>query len=921
MTHCDPDLDATMATPPPAPPPSGSVDHAYGLVMGDYELVRKIASGGMGTVWEARNTKNRLNLPVAIKMIKAGEVASQADIQRFLIEARAVASLHSHPNIVKIYGIGTHEDQFYFAMQLIRGGSLKQKLNDYRGDLRAAARLMIKVAAAIAHAHHRGILHRDLKPDNILIDEDGNPFVTDFGLAKRVDPSAPSVTMATGAYGAGVTRVAPPPRPPASVSLAGLNAEGAAEEFYSNETEGGSILGTPSYMPPEQARGQLKRISTLSDVYGLGAVLYEVLTGRPPFVGTGAFDIIARVLSEPVVPPRRINRAVDADLDAVCLKALAKEPKQRYDSAESFARDLQRWLDRKPVHARPISIVGRSLKWARREPFQAVLGGLVATALAASPLAMIVSQNARLARERERAERAEADKLKAEKELVEQSFQKSNETVEALVNAVESELGAEPGSRPLRRKLFKLAINHFENAATQWGEDEEHRYELARAHARKAEFASKLGDDGRATARDGYEQAGATLDTLIEEQEGLAPAAEVRKWRAELASVSHDFGIFHSELGDLAHALEYFLKGLRNREVLNRCHAHGDPVCYDCLGEKDIPVRAELGRSHGYLGDVYISLGRDREGFEAYQTSHRIRQDLSRKFAQLEKVAPELKFQLARSFGNLAAYERLHGELDQALPHRAVASRLPRELVTRLDARRPEAGGESSGADENLDNDLARYLEDYAAGLRSRGDYLIEADRLAEALPHLDEARKQYARLIALKPGRLAVHLALSRAALARASALLGTGRAVEAKAEAAVARAEAAKVRELESDHDYRVNEARLAALEARIALAARDLAGASKGFDQARKTFDALVSERGDGAQVEDQSDLGESMAGLGRALEAQNKRDEAVSWLKSAVAAQDKASKQAPGFQLVTDRLAKARADLARLEGRAP
>jgi WD40 repeat protein len=299
---------------------------------GDYELLGEIARGGMGVVYRARQVS--LNRIVALKMILAGRLATPAEVHRFRTEAENAANL-DHPHIVPLYEVGECAGQHYFSMKLVEGSSLVHHLPRFRQDHRAAAQLLAAVARAVHHAHERGILHRDIKPANILLDAAGEPHVTDFGLAKRVG-SRPSPL-------------------------------GDA-----HPTQSGAIVGTPSYMAPEQARAE-KVLTTAVDVYSLGAVLYELLTGQPPFRTESPLDTVLHLLAQEPPRPRDLNPRVDRDLETICLKCLAKDPRQRYASAEALAADLDRFREGKPILARPLSGWARGVKWARRRPAVAAL--------------------------------------------------------------------------------------------------------------------------------------------------------------------------------------------------------------------------------------------------------------------------------------------------------------------------------------------------------------------------------------------------------------------------------------------------------------------------------------------------------------------------------------------------------------------
>lgn len=306
-----------------------------------YELVSEIAFGGMGVVWKARQLGvNRL---VALKMIPAGHLALPQMRLRFRIEIETVVQL-DHPNIVPLYETGEHEGQHYFSMKLLEGGNLGEwiacRQRDRAGtgttapaQLREAMRLLITIARAVHHAHQRGILHRDLKPSNILLDQQGEPHVADFGLAKVLGRDS------------GITI-----------------------------TE--SALGSPNYMSPEQASGHPTQLTVAADVYGLGAILYELLTGQPPFQAATPVETMRRVVDDEATSPRQLNPAIDADLETICLKCLQKQPGRRYESADALAADLQRWLAGQPIEARPVGPTEQFTRWCRRQPALATALGL-----------------------------------------------------------------------------------------------------------------------------------------------------------------------------------------------------------------------------------------------------------------------------------------------------------------------------------------------------------------------------------------------------------------------------------------------------------------------------------------------------------------------------------------------------------------
>lgn len=341
--------------------------------IGEYELMEELARGGMGVVFKARHS--RLQRVVALKMILHGALAGDDNHQRFHLEATATAQLQ-HPSIVAIYEVDAHEGAPFFTMEFVEGVSLSQKLETGPLPGPLAARYLEQTARAVHFAHSRGILHRDLKPANVLLDEHDRPKVTDFGLAKVLQSD-------------------------------------------SRQTRSGAIMGTPSYMAPEQALAR-KNLSPACDTYSLGAILYELLTGRPPFQGETPMATMAMVIEQEAVPPRLLNPKVDADLETICLKCLEKEPSRRYLTAELLANDLQNYLEGRPISARRLSAVGRAVKWCRRKPASAALVAVSALALAGlvgGGLAFGMVQNSlreKAEREAEKAKTAERHALEAE---------------------------------------------------------------------------------------------------------------------------------------------------------------------------------------------------------------------------------------------------------------------------------------------------------------------------------------------------------------------------------------------------------------------------------------------------------------------------------------------------------------------------
>jgi WD40 repeat protein len=440
------EVEALQGAPTLPPAPGAPAGNRPGLpTVPGYEILSELGRGGMGVVYQARQMQ--LDRLVALKMILAGSHAGEQELARFRIEAEAVARLQ-HPNIVQIHEVGEQDGRPYFSLEFCDGGSLAQKLDGTPLPPAPAAALIETLSRAMHFAHQRGVIHRDLKPANVLlavvscqlsvVSEERTtsalttdnwqlttiPKITDFGLAKRLD-----------------------------------SAEAA--------TQSGSILGTPSYMAPEQAGGKTREITAVVDVYALGAILYELLTGRPPFRAETPLDTVLQVLSEEAVPPSRLVSKVPRDLETICLKCLQKEPHKRYASAVDLADDLRRWLDGEPIRARPVGMGERAVKWARRRPAVAALTALsLLIALVGLTLVLWQWQRARSEWNRAEVARQEAvERAEAEAQARQETEQARQETEQARHAADQRRQEAENALEEARRSLY---FNRIAFAEREW---------------------------------------------------------------------------------------------------------------------------------------------------------------------------------------------------------------------------------------------------------------------------------------------------------------------------------------------------------------------------------------------------------------------------------------------------------------------
>jgi hypothetical protein len=446
----------------PSPPGRGGPGDSRGLTPPGYEILCELGRGGMGVVYKARHVS--LNRVVALKTILVGPHASVPQRARFRAEAEAAARLQ-HPNVVQVFDVGEHASCPFLAMEYVAGGSLASRLDGTPVPPRAAATLTRTLADAVHAAHRAGVIHRDLKPANVLIAGDGTPKITDFGLAKRFDAG-------------------------------------------DGHSATGDILGTPSYMSPEQAEGRVSEVSPATDVYALGSILYELLTGRPSFKAATPLETVRQVLAMEPVPLRRLQPDVPRDLETVCLKCLEKAPEKRYPSAEALAEDIRRFLAGAPVLARPGGLPERFARWCRRQPALAAAGGLAAVLVAS-----LVTFSVAFGVQRTRA----AERLRQERELASARFTLALGAVKDYHTGVSEDiLLKQPEFKDLQARLLRAPQAFYERlrASLEAGgtTDREGREALAEACENLGDLTLRIGSPNDAEAD--YVQALAVRDAM-----------------------------------------------------------------------------------------------------------------------------------------------------------------------------------------------------------------------------------------------------------------------------------------------------------------------------------------------------------------------------------------------------------------------
>jgi serine/threonine-protein kinase len=632
-----------LAPPGSVPPP-----------IAGYEILGELGRGGMGVVYRA--WQRRLNRAVALKMILAGAHAAPATLARFRTEAEAAARLQ-HPHIVPIFEVGEHAGMPFAVLELVDGGTLAARLTGTPMPVRQAAELAATLARALDHAHHRGVIHRDLKPGNILLTTDGTPKVADFGLAKLI-------------VGGGAS-----------------------------PTQTGEVLGTPSYMAPEQA-GSQSGIGPAADLYALGAILYELLTGRPPFKAETPQETIRQVVSAEPVAPSRLRPKLPRDLETICLKCLEKEPARRYSSAAALAEDLRRFLDGEPIRARPVSPPGRAWRWGRRHPVEALSMMAVAALLAAVAIGATVSSR----RERQLRHRAE------------QNLTLARQVVEEMYNQVAEQLENQPGMDSYQRQILEKALRFYDGFALPQSRQPAMRHDAANASLRAGLIRARLGR--METAEAAYRRALTELATLVDEN----PANS--EFRRSLASTFNALGGHCDVTGRHAEAEAAYQQALTLWDRLVRQH----PAVAE--------YRLDQAITYHNLGNLHYRAGRSAETKRAYQRAVEIKEALVRENLRVEKYRLSLASSL-QGLGNV--YDDAHQAAD--------AERLYRREVALLE----ELSRDDPGVDKYR-SQLADAYHDLAIlwswnghpdeALRHFGRALEIIERLAQAHPAVVDYRE-----------------------------------------------------------------------------------------------------------------------------------------------------------------------------------
>jgi serine/threonine protein kinase/TPR repeat protein len=680
---------------------------APGTRFGDYEIIKEIARGGMGVVFMARQVS--LNRLVALKMILSARLASRDDVRRFRAEAEAAARL-DHPGIVPIHEVGEQDGQHFFSMGLVEGGSLGKLAKDGPLAPKEAARLVRSIAEAVQYAHSRNIVHRDLKPANVLLDNYGNPKVTDFGLAKNIE---------------------------ADSSLTGT----------------GQVMGTPSYMAPEQAAGRVAEVGPLADVYALGGILYYLLTGRPPFQAGHVAQTLRQVIEQEPLSPRQVNLAVDRDLETICLKCLQKHADVRYASAGQLADELACYLRGEAISARPISRTASLLRWCRRNPSIAILSGSLLVALLGGLLGtsvgLVRAEQRRRETVKERDDKDKALQVKSQAfNLAMGALRKLTDRVVELRMARQTELSEDD------RRFLRDIQRQYEELAKLPGDDAEQRFARGEGHFSVGRMAQELGEIEETEAA--YRKAVAIFEQLVAD---FPDRSDFRQWLAlgqnNLGNVFKNTG--RPKEAEEAHAaarthykqlaadfptrsefrmevaLSYYNLGIllhttRRLQEAEKAHAEARALLQQLVADfpDNTEFRWKLGMSHHSMGFLLSEMDRLREAEESILAALAIQKELDANFPMNRLF----RLDLALTYNNLGNLLKDTGRLQEAEEALTNALAIHKQLATNFPAI------------SDYRNDLAGVLGDLAKLANVRRDYAQARRWLEEAEPHHQAALK-----------------------------------------------------------------------------------------------------------------------------------------------------------------------------------
>lgn len=670
-----------------------------------YEIISEIARGGMGVVVRAREKK--LKRIVALKMILGGKLADESDIKRFYIEAEAAAGLQ-HPGIVPIYEVGNVDGQHFYSMQLVEGPSLKERLSGGPLTASIAANLIREVATAVHYAHQHGIIHRDLKPENVLLTTDGTPMVTDFGLAKSI-------------------------------------------ESGDNLTQSGQILGTPGYMAPEQALGRIDQQGPSVDIYSLGALLYFLLTGRPPFQAASTLETLEQVVKQAPVSPRDLNSSVPRDIETICLKCLSKEVRQRYYSANALAEDLDRFLQGLPVLARPTGRFTRLVRWCVRNPVIAVLSAVVAVSLLAGTI--VSTRFAILAESRARESDANFQESERQRRSAERNYAMARQAVDTYLTRVsEDRLLNQPGLQPLQQQLLRDALEYYEQFVAERSDDPSVREELAASLFRVGLIEEAVNADPEVGLK-------ALLQALEIQEELVRADIDAQSSKEVLADTLTAISRIQLSVGRPEDAL---VAGERSLELRRQVLANKTA---------DLEFQRLVASSYMNLGLVYRERNEREKAIQLIQESQRMREqilletedfetrrDIGIGYYNLGNIAldsGDIQSALISIKKAVAAFEFMVQQFPEDLGHRsrlALSLRLRGDLHSETDDIDSAIDSYEAATDRlrslsEQNSEVTEYKVDFCVTLMNLGSLRNEASDFAAAIDSFDESLAGLSRL------------------------------------------------------------------------------------------------------------------------------------------------------------------------------